>query len=72
MPIYEFVCRGCGCAFEKLVRLGGEAEVPCPKCGRTDAAKRPSAFGIGGGGSRIKGSGSGCSTCSSGSCSTCH
>jgi putative FmdB family regulatory protein len=72
MPIYEFVCRACGTAFEMLVRLGREADVRCPECGRAEAAKRPSAFGIGGGGSRLKASGSGCSTCSSGSCSTCH
>jgi putative FmdB family regulatory protein len=72
MPIYEFTCRACGAAFEKLVRLGGEDGVVCPNCGRPDVRKRLSAFGIGGGGNRIKASGSGCSTCTSGSCSTCH
>ena len=71
MPLYEFDCRACGRTFEKLVRVGGEADVGCPECGRPDVRKRPSAFGIGGGGSRIKASGGGCSSCAGTSCSTC-
>jgi len=35
MPLYEFFCDACRCRFEALTRIGGEAEVPCPKCGRT-------------------------------------
>jgi len=70
MPIYEFACRGCGRSFETLVRLGREAEVVCPCCGGREVRKLLSSFGIGGGSSRLKDSGS-CASCSSKSCSTC-
>ncbi len=72
MPLYEFFCDDCRRRFETLTRIGGEADVRCPTCGRGKVRKLVSAFGIGGGGSRLKASGSGCSTCSSSSCSTCH
>jgi putative FmdB family regulatory protein len=72
MPIYEFICRKCGRHFESLVRLGGEKGVCCPGCGAADIKKLISAFGIGGGGSRLKTASSSCTTCSSKSCSTCH
>lgn len=71
MPLYEFKCQGCGCRFEALVRIGGENGVRCLGCGGRDVRKLISAFGIGGGASRLKSSGSGCATCSSSSCSTC-
>jgi putative FmdB family regulatory protein len=32
MPIYEYRCPQCGEKFEKLVRLGSNAEVRCPRC----------------------------------------
>jgi putative FmdB family regulatory protein len=32
MPIYEYICRDCGHAFELLVR--GEEKATCPSCGR--------------------------------------
>lgn len=72
MPIYEFVCGKCGREFETLVRLGGEKGVCCPECGSADVQKLISAFGIGGGSSRLKTASSSCTTCSSKSCSTCH
>jgi len=72
MPIYEFCCSSCHKRFEALVRLGGEKDVFCPSCGARDVRKLLSAFGIGGGSSRLKGSTSGCSSCSSHSCSTCR
>jgi putative FmdB family regulatory protein len=72
MPIYEFVCRKCGRRFECLVSLGKEKEAACPACGAVEAEKRLSAFGIGGGSSRLKASSSGCASCSGKSCSTCH
>lgn len=38
MPIYEYACRGCGAAFELLVR---KARTPaCPECGSEDLEKR--------------------------------
>ena len=72
MPIYEFACRRCDERFECLTRIGGEAEIRCPACGGSELRKLLSAFGIGGGGSRLKSSGDGCSTCSGKSCSTCR
>ncbi|MGD8719963.1 MAG: zinc ribbon domain-containing protein [Candidatus Zixiibacteriota bacterium] len=39
MPIYEFQCGECCTVFEKLCRIGGEAEVRCPECGSTDCRK---------------------------------
>ena len=72
MPLYEFCCQACRKKFEALVRLNGEKDVVCEACGSRDVRKLFSGFGIGGGSSRIKGSSSGCSTCSSHSCSTCH
>ena len=72
MPIYEFACDKCGCCFETLVRLGGEKGVCCPECGTAEVRKRVSAFGIGGGASRVKTASSSCGTCSSHSCGTCH
>jgi len=71
MPLYEFQCRTCGRRFESLIRLGQEGSARCPSCGGPDIRKLVSGFGIGGGSSRIKASGSGCATCSSGACSTC-
>ncbi len=46
--------------------------VTCPECGAAEVQKRISAFGIGGGASRIKTASSSCTTCSTKSCSTCH
>ena len=72
MPIYEFVCSQCGCRFERLVSMGREKDVVCPSGEAPEVRKAVSAFGIGGGSSRIKSASSGCTSCSSKSCSTCH
>jgi len=71
MPIYEYLCRSCGCRFEALVRIGREDEVRCEACRSGDVRKLLSSFGIGGGASRLKGSSSGCATCHGRSCATC-
>lgn len=71
MPIYEYLCPACGCRFEALVRIGKEGGVRCEACQSPDVRKLLSAFGIGGGGSRLKESSGGCSTCHSHSCGTC-
>lgn len=71
MPIYEYLCRACGCRFEALVRIGKEGDVRCEACQSPDVRKLLSSFGIGGGGSRLKGSSDGCSTCHGHSCATC-
>lgn len=41
MPIYEYVCEGCGYAFEFLVRSGDKPV--CPSCGMKKLAKQFSA-----------------------------
>lgn len=72
MPIYEYLCKKCGRHFECLVQGGRDKEVACPECGAQDPQKLISVFGIGRGSSRIKASSSGCTSCSTKSCSTCH
>lgn len=71
MPIYEYLCLNCQKRFEVLVNMKNEAKVLCPDCQSDRVKRRVSAFGIGGGVSRIKSGGNGCSTCSTQSCSTC-
>jgi putative FmdB family regulatory protein len=74
MPLYEFLCRACNARFERLVRVGRESEVRCAACGSPEVRKLFSTFGIHGGGKAAgsSSSSSGCSTCSSKSCGTCH
>lgn len=43
MPIFEYVCQGCGSCFEKLV-MNREASVSCPACRSADVVKQFSAF----------------------------
>ncbi|MBE6381339.1 MAG: zinc ribbon domain-containing protein [Lentisphaerae bacterium] len=43
MPIYEYICRDCGLAFEKLVPRAGTA-VECEKCGSANVEKQFSLF----------------------------
>jgi len=66
MPIFEYTCPSCGLEFEKLVF--GNATVSCPNCTSGEVVKKFSLFGMSGG---EKQTASGCSTCSSGSCSSC-
>ncbi|HEY5633338.1 MAG TPA: zinc ribbon domain-containing protein [Burkholderiaceae bacterium] len=42
MPIYEYDCRACGRAFEKLVRA--DTALACPHCSSTRLEKRLSVF----------------------------
>ena len=77
MPIYEYVCEGCGKKFEKMRAISeSDQDAVCPDCQKparrqlstfacysTNHAGIPTA--IGGTGS------SSCSSCSSGNCSTC-
>ena len=72
MPIYEYLCKKCARHFECLVQGGRGKDVVCPDCGAAEPQKLISSFGIGGGSSRIKASSSGCTSCSTKSCSTCH
>ncbi len=76
MPIYEYVCPGCGLKFELLRPLSqADAEVPCPNC-RNSAERKFSAFACfsrddNGTSSPVAGTGSSCASCSVASCDTC-
>ncbi|MCD6328287.1 zinc ribbon domain-containing protein [bacterium] len=72
MPIFEYHCNDCEADFAEIVAQGEEAE-RCRCCLSKNIAKKFSCFAT-----RIEGAtrsdssaSSGCSTCSSHSCSTC-
>ncbi len=44
MPIYEFVCEGCGHAFEHLARTLSDHPKACPACGSGRLRKQFSTF----------------------------
>ena len=44
MPIFEYICKGCGSKFEALVR--GAEKVQCPKCKSTRLEQQLSAFAV--------------------------
>lgn len=50
MPIYEYECRTCHHNFEKLMFLGDEEKVTCPKCKGEDVKKLMSCARVVGGG----------------------
>lgn len=52
MPIYEYVCQGCGHDLEALQKLSDAPLSECPKCGKAQLKKMVSAAGF-----RLKGSG---------------
>ena len=52
MPIYEYVCDGCGHGFEALRKLSDAPLVDCPKCNAPEVRKRLSSSGF-----RLKGGG---------------
>ncbi len=72
MPIYEYKCAKCDEEFEALVFRADE-EIACPQC-KGDRVKRlMSVCGFKSSESYTPPSGSsGCGTCSSTNCSTCH
>lgn len=77
MPIYEFNCPKCETKFEDLVF--GDATPPCPKCGNKETKKLISCATlhsqapsrVGQQVSFPSSGGSGCGSCSGGSCSSC-
>jgi putative FmdB family regulatory protein len=75
MPLYEYLCKECSTVFEILVRNKKE-RILCPKCGSASTSKLFSTFAYRGSTASAdgapQGAGSGCSTCSGGSCATCH
>jgi putative FmdB family regulatory protein len=49
VPIYEYQCKKCGHAFEKLVRsMSDKSAALCPECGSKKTGKALSAFAVGG------------------------
>jgi putative FmdB family regulatory protein len=73
MPIYEYRCRGCGGAFERLVGAREEAVV-CPACASPDVARMLSLFGMKSGqrfAASTSGGGAGGCGCGAGGCG-CH
>jgi len=52
MPIYEYVCQGCGHDLEALQKLSDAPLTECPKCGKPELKKMVSAAGF-----RLKGAG---------------
>ncbi|MEK6691575.1 MAG: zinc ribbon domain-containing protein [Nitrospirota bacterium] len=45
MPIYEYICKGCGEGFLLLQRVGAnEKDTICSKCGSQEVKKKFSAF----------------------------
>ena len=44
MPIFEYLCDGCGARFEQLVRKPAEDSVRCPSCGELRVTQQISTF----------------------------
>jgi putative FmdB family regulatory protein len=76
MPIYEYICPSCKSEFEQMRPLSQSGDpAECPRCHKP-AKRKISTFAafttsISGVPRSVPGSGSSCSTCSSGDCSTC-
>jgi len=52
MPIYEYQCRACGHAFDKLQKINEQPLMDCPECGKPKLQKLVSAAGF-----QLKGTG---------------
>ena len=46
MPIYEYVCRGCGHQFEFLLLPGSPETLQCPACHGSDLERLLSGFAV--------------------------
>ncbi|HVQ42185.1 MAG TPA: zinc ribbon domain-containing protein [Vicinamibacterales bacterium] len=44
MPLFDFICRGCGREFEALVRAGHPPA--CPGCSGVDLDQKPAGFAV--------------------------
>ena len=69
MPIFEFVCKGCGRQFEEIMTFSAmeAGEAACPDCGSHEVSRSLSAFATGGDSS---GSLGGCGGGGGGGCGT--
>jgi putative FmdB family regulatory protein len=66
MPIYEYVCRACGHAFEELTLGSGDGHrAVCPQCNGRRVERQLSAFAVGAasGGARAAAEDGGCGAC---------
>jgi putative FmdB family regulatory protein len=81
VPIYEFRCGNCDSIVEKLCPAGTrESDIPCPSCGKNELARKFSTFGFKSGSSGRdidyspppSSGGSGCGSCVSHNCASCH
>jgi len=80
VPIYEFRCLDCATRFEKLCPVGtGAADVNCPVESGHRVRKLFSSFAVRSQGARPdtggypdSGGGSGCSSCATHNCASCH
>ena len=73
MPIFEYHCQKCEEEFEQIV-FNGKTKVQCPNCKSGKVAKKVSAFSFKSGSKYVAASSNstGCSSCSSHHCGTCH
>lgn len=62
MPIFEYLCEGCGAKFEKLVRRPEDSTL-CPSCGDSHVATQYSTFAA-----RANGAAKDAPSCPSGMC----
>ena len=71
MPLYEYLCRDCGLAFERYVRAWGDP-VACPDCTGVSVEKKVSSFAFAvPGGAAPSSAGGGCG-CGRGGCGCGH
>jgi len=70
MPVYEYICRGCGRAFERYVQRWSES-VSCPSCAGVEVEKQLSTFAMAGGSASAGAAPRGGGCCGGGGCG-CH
>jgi putative FmdB family regulatory protein len=72
MPIYEYRCCECEKDFECLI-IGSNDDICCPECDGNRVERLMSSCSFKSGGSySAPSTSSGCSSCASSNCSTCH
>lgn len=68
MPNYDFKCEDCGYKFSKMVSYEKRNEVSCKECGSDKTKQIFTSIMVQGGSGSSSGGGSGCGTCTGGSC----
>ncbi|MGB9762295.1 MAG: FmdB family zinc ribbon protein [Caldimicrobium sp.] len=72
MPIFEFQCEECGEIFEELLFSSNFENIKCKRCKSSKVHKLISQVAYKSEGKFVSSSGSGCSSCKGGTCSSCH